>query len=128
MLWGCVTTPIIGGVSSRAPAPPDGMSAQIQSNGVYLLAAPTADMTNATAGTSGPACSTDPPDAGVTATPDASVRPDGGTTTMPDGGNNNNGDGGGCCSAGGNAAGTLGLAVVVALVLSASSSRRRRRP
>jgi hypothetical protein len=119
-------TPIIGYVGSRAPAPPDGMSAQIQASGVYVVAAPTPDDVNATTGTGGPACPTDPPDAGMMSMPDGSMTGDSGFG--PDAGNNNNGGDGGCCSADRNVAGTFALACVVVVVLSASSSRRRRRP
>jgi len=122
--WGCVTTPIVGNNNSRSPAPPDGQSAQLQSSGLYLLAAPTPNAANATTGISGPACPTDPPDAGPFAD---DIGPIDGPSGSPDAGNNNNnGDGDGCCSTErGNVAGTFALALFV--VLSVSSSRRRRR-
>ena len=123
--WGCVTTPINATIKSRAPAPPDGQSAQMQIGGLYLLATPTPDAVNATAGTSGPACPTDPPDAGPFADDIGPI--DGPPSSGPDAGNNNNnGDGDGCCSTSTNPAGTFVLALFVAL--SAFASRRRRRP
>lgn len=124
VLWGCVTTPIVGTVNSRAPAPPNDMSSQMQTSGIYFMAGPTPNAPNVTSGQSGPACGTDPPDAGPFADDIGPI--DGPSNNGPDAGNNNNGDGDGCCSASTNPAGTFALALFV--VLSASASRRRRRP
>ena len=120
--WGCITTLAQAG-ADRAASPPTGQSAQRQANGMWHLAAPTADVTPNAAGTAAAACPT-APDAGVVdgpvnTGPDAGVMPDAG------GGNNNNpDDDGGCCQVDGprGAAGVVLLAFFVGLVL-----RRRRR-
>ena len=120
LAWGCFTTQIIGSVNTRAPSPPDNLSAQLQPSFTYQLATPTPDAANI-AGTMDVNCPTDPP-------PDDFVPPDDlppdGPTARPDAPtHDNNGGGGGCCSASGGSGSAL-----LALLVSASFLRRRRRP
>ena len=119
LAWGCITQQIIGSGNSRAPSPPDNLSAQLQSSFTYQLATPTPNAANI-AGTIDVNCPTDPPvddfippdDFGIDA---PAARPDAPT-------HENNG-GGGCCSASGGSGSAL-----LALLVSASFLRRRRRP
>jgi hypothetical protein len=124
LAYGCVNT--LAGTALETdvgPTPADGESVQRQAGGVYHLAAPTPDATNAE-GVMLPACPGGP-DAGVA--PDANPEPDANPDDPPDantgGGGNNDDDGGGCCQTSDRgAAGSLllGLGALVAL-------RRRRR-
>ncbi len=96
--WGCINTRIPGtGMypNAEAAAPPDGMSAQLQGDGSFELAAPTPDAAN-DAGDAAAACATDP-DAGPGG-PDAGGGDADGGVDSPDGGGNGgdgSGDGGG---------------------------------
>ncbi|HEX5057875.1 MAG TPA: hypothetical protein VFV99_00890 [Kofleriaceae bacterium] len=130
--WGCINTFIVATAQSRAPSPPDGQSAQIQSNGFYQLATPTPDTAN-TVGTTASNCPSEPdappPVDGPVTGGDGGVPPDavdnGAGDAGNNGGNNNGDDGGGCCQVDGSrsalGACLLGLGVVLAL----RRSRRR---
>jgi hypothetical protein len=83
--WGCITTPIVSGVA-RSASPPDGMSAQRQTNGTYTIGTPTPKTANV-AGTPTAAC---PTDMDGLALDDIGPRVDAGTDPGM-------GPGGGCC-------------------------------
>jgi hypothetical protein len=115
--WGCPTTKINAPVTGLSEAPPDGMSAQIQSDGTFQIAAPTPDAANQ-AGTPTSPC----PFADDVGPIDAAPAVDAAST--PDAGSGPGDDDSGCCQVDGSrgAWGPLLLAFIVML----SFQRRRR--
>lgn len=127
--WGCVDTPLVG--AQRIPSPPDNMSAQRQSNGMYQLATPTPDADNQ-AGAMAAACPADPDaapavDGPIDAGPIDALDPSGddaGTDDRNDD-DDTDGGGGGCCEVDGTQ-GAFGSGLLAVGLLLALRRRSRR--